>query len=313
MKKSILAVAVILGSTAAFAQKMESKHGESYLPEEGDWAISIDANPFLNYVGNLFSGNTAQNTAPTWNYLTNNQIIRGKYFAADDMAYRAGIRLGFGSNSGSMMVADRGDITVPNYPSTEPVMVENTWKSGNTNIGLLVGLEKRRGFGRLQGFYGAELGFNIASSKNTFTYGNALTQNQPGPGGIVDIDPADNMDVDGDGNADNTGTDVFGNAGRITESKSGTQFGIGLRGFIGAEYFVLPRLAIGGEFGWGLAFTANGTSSVMLESEGLDNNASEQTNVFTTETKNGSSFGVDTDRLNSVFGPAGSLRMTFHF
>lgn len=313
MKKSILAVAVILGSSFAFAQKMESKHGEAYLPAEGDWAISIDANPFLNYVGNLIGGGQGNNAAPTWNYLTNNQIIRGKYFAADDMAYRAGIRLGFGSAKGSEMVADRGSVAVTDYPSAEPVMVENTWKAGSTNVGILVGLEKRRGFGRLQGFYGAELGFNIASTKNTFTYGNALTQNVVGPGGIVDIDAADDMDVNNDAVADNTGTDVFGNAGRVLVSKSGTQFGIGLRGFIGAEYFVMPRLAIGGEFGWGLAFTANGTSSTELETEGITNAGTEATNTFTMETKNGSGFGVDTDRLNSVFGPAGSLRMTFHF
>lgn len=310
MKKSILAVAVILGSTA-FAQKMESKNGESYLPAAEDWAISIDATPFLNYFGNLIGGGQNANTAPTWNYLTNNQIIRGKYFVEDDMAYRAGIRLGFGSMKGSSMVADRGSSLVPDYPSVEPAMVENTYKAGTTNIGIMVGLEKRRGFGRLQGFYGAELGFNIASAKNTFTYGNALTQTTSGPN--VNIDVADDMDVNGDAVADNTGTDVFGNAGRVTEWKSGMSFGIGLRGFIGAEYFVLPRLAIGGEFGWGLVFQTMGTSSTTLESEGLDNALNERTSSFTTESKNGSGFGVDTDRVNSVFGPAGSLKMTFHF
>ena len=55
MKKSILAVAVLLGTTSAFAQ-LESKMGEQFLPEEGDWAVSIDANPFLSYVGNLIGG-----------------------------------------------------------------------------------------------------------------------------------------------------------------------------------------------------------------------------------------------------------------
>src|SRR3989338_7865506 len=306
MKKSILAVEVVLGSTA-FAQKMESKNGEAYLPAAEDWAISIDANPFLNYFGNFIGGN-GTNTAPSWNYLTNNQTIYGKYFAADDMAYRAGIRLGFGSTKGSEMVADRASTAVPNYPGTEPAMVENTWKSGYTNIGIMVGLEKRRGFGRLQGFYGAELGLSIASSKNTFTYGNAFTQGAAVPN--VSIDPADDMDVNGDGAADNQSTDVFGNAGRTLVAKSGTAFGVGLRAFIGAEYFVLPRLAVGGEFGWGVAFLANGTSSTNFETEGLDNGGNEATSEFTTETKNGSRFGVDTEALNSVFGPAGRLKIT---
>lgn len=309
MKKSILAVAVILGSTA-FAQKMESKHGEAYLPAAEDWAISIDANPFLNYFGNFIGGN-GTNTAPSWNYLTTNQTIYGKYFAADDMAYRAGIRLGFGSTKGSSMVADRAsDPATVQFPSTEPSMVENAWKTGYTNIGIMVGLEKRRGFGRLQGFYGAELGLAIASSKNTFTYGNALNQNATFN---VNVDPADDMDVDGDGLADNSTTDPFGNAARVTEWKSGTMFGVGLRGFIGAEYFVLPRLAVGGEFGWGLVFMTNGTASTTVESEGINAGGNEEASSFTVESKNGSKFGVDSDAMNSVFGPAGRLKITFHF
>lgn len=312
MKKSILAVAVVLGSTA-FAQKMESKHGEAYLPAAEDWAISIDANPFLNYFGNFIGGGQGNNAAPSWNYLTNNQTIYGKYFAADDMAYRVGIRLGFGSTKGSEMVADRGSVAVVDYPGTAPAMVENTWKAGATNIGIMVGMEKRRGFGRLQGFYGAELGLNIASAKNTFTYGNAYTQNTVAPAINVSADPDDDMDVNNDGLADNTANDPFGNGGRVTEWKSGTQFGVGVRGFIGAEYFVLPRLAVGGEFGWGLTFTAFGTESTTVETEGITNAGLEATSTFTTETAMGSRFGVDTDSNNSVFGPAGRLKITFHF
>ena len=50
MKKSILAVAVLLGTSATFAQDLTSKKGETYLPESGDWSISIDATPLLGYV-----------------------------------------------------------------------------------------------------------------------------------------------------------------------------------------------------------------------------------------------------------------------
>ena len=83
--------------------------------------------------------------------------------------------------------------------------------------------------------------------------------------------------------------------------------------FIGAEYFVLPKLSVGGEFGWGIVYGTGGTSSVEMESEGFNNNGDELQSTFTRETKNGSGFGIDTDAVNSVFGPAGSLRMTFHF
>ena len=315
MKKSILAVAVILGSTFAFAQKMESKHGESYLPEAEDWAIGIDATPFLNYFGNLIGGGQNANNAPTWNYLTTNQTITGKYFVADDMAYRAAIRLGFGSNSEKVMVADRS--IDPLAASTWPALaaeVENKAKYGSTNIGIGVGIEKRRGFGRLQGFYGAELGINISSMKETYTYGNALTASTS----AVDVNITGADDFTGGMNGTSLTTDVDGlgntNNARITEYKSGLGFGIGLRGFIGAEYFVLPRLAIGGEFGWGLAFTSTGASSTTYETEGFTATGTvEQIESRTMEGSKTSGFGVDTDRINSVFGPAGTLRMTFHF
>lgn len=302
MKKSILAFAVVLGATTTYAQDLTSKKGENYLPEAGDWAIGVDATPFLNYVGNFF-GKTGPNAAPTWNFLTTNNAITGKYFVEDDMAYRASLRIGFGSNKGSEMVADRSVTTAPVFPA-EPTMVENTWKMGTTNIALAGGLEWRKGSTRLQGFYGAELGISISSNKETYEYGNALNQNAAGN---VNVDAADDF---GTGNLT---TDAYGNAARVLSSKSGTMFGIGLRGFIGAEYFVLPKLAVGGEFGWGLAFMANGTSSVEMESEGIDGGGNEVAANRTVETNNGSGFAIDTDNINKLFGPAASLRITFHF
>ena len=68
MKKSIALVALAFGVSSAFAQDLTSKKGEPFLPEAGDYMIGIDANPFLNYLGNFF-GKTVANTAPTFNFL----------------------------------------------------------------------------------------------------------------------------------------------------------------------------------------------------------------------------------------------------
>lgn len=310
MKKSMLAVAVVLGATSLFAQKLESKNGEAYLPASGDWALGIDATPFLNYFGNFIGGGQNANAAPTWNFLTTNQTITGKYFVEDDMAYRASLRLGFGSQTEKVMVADRS--IDPTAPSTWPALaaeVENKGKSSSMNIGLAVGLEKRRGFGRLQGYYGAELGFNLMSNGSKYEYGNALTASNSAVN--VDITAAD--DFGGNIISDVDGLGVTNDA-RITEQKSGLGFGIGLRAFIGAEYFVMPRLSIGGEFGWGLVFMSNGARSTTYETEGTTATGTiEQIETRTIEGSKSSTFGVDTETNTSMFGSAGSLRMVFHF
>lgn len=304
MKKSILAVAVVLGATSLFAQKLESKNGEAYLPAAGDWALGIDATPFLNYFGNFIGGGQNANGAPTWNFLTTNQTITGKYFVEDDMAYRGSLRLGFGSNSSKVMTGDRSSTTVVDYPNL-PDMVENKMKSSSMNVGIAFGMEKRRGFGRLQGYYGAELGFNIMSNSSKYEYGNELTLSTAAV--PVTVTAAD--DFGGNVYADPT----YGFGSREIENKSGMGFGVGLRAFIGAEYFVLPRLSVGGEFGWGLAFMSQGASSITTEMVGTNAGGGESIEQITREGNKTSSFGVDTETNTSMFGAAGSLRMVFHF
>lgn len=286
MKNLFLSVAVVLSASASFSQEEKN-----YLPEAGDWAVGIDATPFLNYAGNLLGGG---NSAPAWNALTS-QVITGKYFIDANTAYRGSLRLGFLSNSAYAMIGNSAVGINDNliYPAL-PAMVEDEAKFRNMNVTLGFGMEKRRGFGRLQGYYGAELGIGMSSSSASYEYGNAVP--------LTGVNSANTTDWG------QLGQDAWGNDARITENKSGTAFFIGARAFIGAEYFVMPRLAVGGEFGWGLGFGTNGTSSVTMEStDGVG------FGTQTVETSNGSGFGIDTDSATGGFGPTGTLRMTFHF
>lgn len=77
MKKSVLVIALAFGVTGAFAQDLTSKKGEPILPEAEDWAISMDATPIFNYIGNAFNGSTA-NSAPGASWLNTDQTIIGK-------------------------------------------------------------------------------------------------------------------------------------------------------------------------------------------------------------------------------------------
>lgn len=311
MRKTILSIAIILGASSIFAQDLTSKKGENYLPEAGDWAIGIDAVPLLDYIGNIF-GKTADNNHAGNIWTPNNPsfAINGKYFYKDDLAFRGGIRLGFSTNSQTVMVGERGVAA----PTTNPwpditSEVANKRKSSNTNIGLSVGIEKRKGNTRLQGFYGGEFGFMISSGAEKYTYGNALT---PSTATIpVTATAADDFGT-------NMGTTVDGQGisrtTRVLEDKSGMTFSLGLRAFIGAEYFIIPKLSIGGELGWGIGMSMNGKSKVTSETVGLRAGAADQSvETLTSEGNKSSSFGVDNSIVNPLFGPIGRLNLTFHF
>ena len=139
-------------------------------------------------------------------------------------------------------------------------------KDSYNNITIGGGIEMRRGSTRLQGYYGAMAGLSLGGSKTTYEYAN---------------------------NAE----------GAPLEVKAGSTFGIGARAFVGVEYFVLPKISIGGEFGWGLNLSSTGDASTTSYS------ASGNT---TTTTAGGSSFGIDTD--NNAFGVApAAVLIHFHF
>ncbi|MEJ0030541.1 MAG: hypothetical protein WDO15_09285 [Bacteroidota bacterium] len=45
-------------------------------------------------------------------------------------------------------------------------------------------------------------------------------------------------------------TTFLGGGARVTEDKQGMNFLVGARGFIGVEYFIIPKISLGGEFGY---------------------------------------------------------------
>jgi hypothetical protein len=71
--------------------------------------------------------------------------------------------------------------TAPQYFGDKMNKVTDRHAHSSNGIVLGAGLEKRRGSGRLQGFYGGELLVAIqGATKHKYEYGNALTQNAQG-------------------------------------------------------------------------------------------------------------------------------------
>lgn len=287
MKKTILMLAIAFGGTTAFAQDLTSKKGEPYLPEAGDWAIGFDAAPFLQYAGNLFNGATATNGSPGVNYVANLPwSINGKMFKDEKTAYIGMLRIGMTSTTIRNLVADQLNT------STTPAYVTDSWKHSTNNIVLGGGLEMRRGKTRLQGYYGGMVWIAMMGSKDAYEYGNAITATYMTP-------------VTTDFTTMTSGPA----ASRVTSAKAGSGFGFGLRGFIGAEYFILPKISIAAEYGWGVGMmnTKDGESV----SEAWDGVSA---SVVSTTTPTGGDkwFGLDTDLGMNMSGN-GSIKIIFHF
>jgi len=307
MKKSVLALAMAFGVTSAFAQDLTSKKGEPILPEAGDWAISVNANPFLDYMGSFF-GKQNPAASPTFNFLGSQSVIMGKYFKDEKTAYRVGLNIGYNSQTVKNFVAqDQPGALTPDQVT--PTVTDKATFS-TFGLGLTAGIEKRKGKTRLQGYYGAEAGLYVSSQAQKNSYGNAFGT---GTGAGTSTTPTSTDFGSAAANA-STGIPVVGAVGpvpsRVTSDKLGTSFQFGVRGFVGAEYFVLPKISLGGEFGWGIGFKIAGSGSMATESMNAANSGSISK---TTKTAGSSNFVVGTDNKNSFFGPTGTLRLNFYF
>lgn len=279
MKKFALTLLVAFAViTVTNAQELKSKSGVPILPEAGDYAIGIDASPIFDFFGNMIKINSGAAFADpsSWDFVNNsaatNQAIWGKYFVEEKTAYRLNLRINKNSQTTKTMVDDALGAAL------NDTFVDVAKKS-YYNIVLGAGIEKHRGKGRLQGLYGAEvlIGFGkgaVGSENEKYKYEEALSAN-------------------------------FG-AGysRPLKLKQGTTMGIGVRAFVGVEYFFAPKISVGGEFGWGAMLSKTGKGK-------SENETWNGTAVITKETESDAGWGgetdIDTDNLN------GCINLIFHF
>ena len=258
MKKLFLSLALLSAGAGLFAQGLTSKKGTPILPEARDWSISFDAVPFLDYAFDktrIFSNTVPSSAAGALDYQTPITLV-GKYMKDENTAYRVKARIGFNSLTEKEFVAKTG--------TTTGETVENSTTTSDFNLTLGAGLQYYRGKGRLRGFYGAEglIGMSKDPSK-TFEYGNPIASANPGPRDLSD--------------------------------NKGFTFGIGARGFVGAEYFFAPKMSVGAEFGWGIGFSTTG--EVTAESERWNGTSVVKT---TNKTAGKSSFNMDVDNASGA-------------
>ncbi len=281
-------MSVITFSTTLIGQQLQNKYRMPILPEAGDYAIGANAVPILNYVGNIFNG-TQENEYAGENKFVNffsGQSLYGKYFLDSNKAVRINFLAQGSSFNNTHLVFDDA--------STSPDdMVEDKFSSSFQTFRLGGGLEWRKGKGRLQGYYGGEIGLGFSTgTKRTYEYGNDFSAANQSPNST---------------SWTNNGTAVVESslASRVVETNGANTFTFGLRPFAGVEYFFAPKISLGMEFGWALDYSVSGESESVVESFNTVSNTVEETIDNLSSGSNQITFG--TDNFN------GSLNLMFHF
>jgi len=276
-----------------------------YLPDSGNWGLGVDATNLIKNFAFVTGGGS--------------QAIFGKYFVHERLAYRGAVRLGFNNFHVSERETDRLSIqttTVQAYPSAWPTK-ENSWTKNSFVLGLSGGLEKRRGTSRLQGLYGVEANLYFSSTKETFKYGNLLNESNSTP---VNVDAADLIMSTVYGNANNIDganrvQGILGDA-RVLTRKSGFTIGVGARAFVGVEYFFLPKMSLGGEFGWSAGYMMQTRSEMVVESIGISTVTGSTGKAVRQTILDGAPSGyfyADNDNGRMFGGATASLRLMVYF
>lgn len=266
---------------------------KNYLPEEGDFALGIDATPVFKYIGNMFNGNldNGYNTfggspsIPTLNSPT--VSILGKYMLTDEFAVRANVGFLIGSVTNRGYAPD--DKAQANSLSEDKVVDELRTRSSGGSLAL--GAEYRKGARRVQGIFGASALFAFQNVDKKYTWGNAITE--------INQIPSANADMPGY-------TDHgYGKYRPLKDYNNNAAFYAGIAAHIGVEYFISPKIALGGEVSLTL-YKKFGAKQYII-SEGFNttlNKVEERTDLVS---PGNSEFHFGTENLG------GSIYMMFYF
>lgn len=300
---AILLSFMILGFSANAQELLVNKNNKVMLPEAGDWSISVDATSFIKFGADLAHvGGEMGAAAPTFHGL-NDQAktysLSARQFLSPLKAQRFSIRV-FADNDRESVFVNPNDFTTEPWPNDiSDDQVKDVKRVSDYMIAVGYGIEMRKGSKRLQGYYGYEAMVAIQNGSTNYNYGNDVDTS-----GFTSHDFGDNLN---------------GNI-RTTKVTNGMNIALGGRGFIGVEYFVVPKISFGGEFGWGFGFYRNlGGKSVEegLADDGtiksdVERNSGNSGGFFIGSSRDNSGESYDKIWMNS-FSPSGNLSLNFYF
>lgn len=210
MKKFILTIA----AAALVAVSASAQEEKWYGSKEGGFAITMNANPVLNYVGNMFNG-TQNNSVQEFNGVdgfNGGVTITGKYFLKDNLA----LDLGFGVNNNYNVTNNYDD-------AQDQEKLTRYGRIATTAFQVKAGAEYRLFPGkRLQPLFGAALFYQHTNGWN-----------------FTKVTDGEN---DGKTTYDNT-----------INANGGATNAVGLLFNVGVEYFIIPQISFGANIDLGIA------------------------------------------------------------
>ena len=213
-----------------------------------------------------YAGRLIGNVAATSPTFGQDFGFHARYFLTDNTVLRFGVNLGFASYRDVTFVPEAG------RPADSDAEVKDVMRVNSSTIAFTAGLERRIGSSRLQGFYGAQAEFGFLTNNNTrWIYGNDL------PSALGSF--------------------------RTLRNNNGLTFAIGVGVFAGVEYFIAPRISLGGQVGWGIGWTIQGRGSTEME---IRNISGEVETVTTNGNSRWTEFYVG-------HAPHSGITLTFHF
>jgi hypothetical protein len=242
MRKILLAATALLVGMNMLAQEeagtavLTGKNGTPILPQAGDFAIGVEATPYLNYLGNMF--NDTQNNSLDLGSTT----LHGRYYLDNNTALRLSLTIDNSTDTENYYVQDDAAVFQNPLSNAQVVDAQTNKSSG---FELVAGIQKFRGYGRLRGFYGAAVAYGRSNSVTEYAYGNPITAANQAP------------------------SNYFGaSSSRTLVSNHGSFNSLGLGVLAGVEYYFAPKICIGGELGLGYNYSWGGQSNYTTESWG---------------------------------------------
>lgn len=277
-------------ATTAVARTVEADPG--WGPKKGDFGLAFDAVPMMNFALNAVNifGDTGQQAAGLVNWPQGfENTITLKYMMSDNL----GIRTLFGANvldrTSSTFYPHPIDVADPEILPGDEIEIEDKLHESTSGFWLGGGFEFRDTlYERLQGYGGMLAVFGMSGSSSNTQYGWAY-----------DTDAAD-FGVIGEGTT------------RPLKTDSGLTSWFSARAFVGVEFFVLPQVSLGAEYGLSMTFASKGRGMTTTEVWRAEDNKAE------IEEEEGSSSGsnvlVSPDIGNAMGAEGqGSLFLSVYF